>query len=137
MAASYRERRGTGPDFRVRYSFLSEAEGGRKELPFQHIRSDFLYEGDDPHKDGIWCIWPEFLSTSGEALPEDNRRVPAEGLADMYVLNADLRDEHVKRIRVGTQGYLVEGPKKTAVCEVVAVLGLCDAELKPCGQADA
>lgn len=129
MTASYRDRRGTGPDFRVRYAFLSEADGGRKELPFQHIRSDFLYEGDDPQKDGIWCIWPEFLSASGAVLPENDRRVPKEGLADMYVLNRDLRGEHIKRIRVGTKGYFVEGPKKTAVCEVVAVLGLSDAEL--------
>ena len=124
---SYRERRGTGPDFRVRYQFLSEAEGGRKELPFQHIRSDFLYEGDNPREDGIWCIWPEFLSADGVVLPEDGRRVPAAGLADMYILNGDLRPEHARRIRVGTRGFFVEGPKKTAVCEVVAVLDLSNA----------
>jgi hypothetical protein len=124
---SYRDRRKSGPDFRVRYQFLSEAEGGRKELPLQHIRSDFLYAGDDPQKDGIWCIWPEFLSTDGVALAEDDRRVPKEGLADMYILNNDLRAEHALRIRVGTRGYFVEGAKKTATCEVVAILGLSDA----------
>lgn len=123
---SYRDQRGTGPDFRVRYRFLTEAEGGRRELPFQHIRSDFLYEGDDPQADGIWCIWPEFLSTSGVALPEDDQRVPAEGLADMYILSSDLRADHARRIRIGTRGYFVEGPKKTAACEVVAVLELAN-----------
>ena len=78
---SYRDTRGTEPDFRVSYGFLSEAEGGRRTLPFQHIRSDFLYEGDDPQADGIWCIWPEFVSANGAVLSE-NQPVPAEGLAD-------------------------------------------------------
>jgi hypothetical protein len=122
MVISYRDRR--TPDFRVRYRFLSEAEGGRKQLPFQHIRSDFLYGGDDPQKEGIWCIWPEFLAPDGTVLPEDGRSVPGEGLADMYILNTELRKEHAERIRVGTKGYFVEGPRKTAVCEVVAVEGL-------------
>ena len=125
---SYRDRRGIDPDFRVRYRFLSAEDGGRKERPFQHIRSDFLYEGDDPKKDGIWCIWPEFLSADGTMFP-DNERVPVEGLADMYILNKDLRAEHAKRIHVGAKGYFVEGPKRTAECEIVAVLGLANAEL--------
>ncbi|RQO56970.1 hypothetical protein DBR47_16885 [Paucibacter sp. KBW04] len=125
--ASYRDQRGTGPDFRVRYRFLSESEGGRKTLPFQHIRSDFLYEGDDPLVDGIWCIWPEFVSAAGAVFPDD-QCVPAEGLADMYILNADMRTEHAKRIQLGTKGYFVEGPRKTAICEVVAILALADAE---------
>lgn len=126
--ASYRERRGTGPDFRVRYRFLSESEGGRLSLPLQHIRCDFLYDGDDPQTDGIWCIWPEFVSATGTVLPDD-QRAPVEGLADMYILNAELRAEHAKRIQLGTKGYFVEGPRKTATCEVVAVLALKNAEL--------
>lgn len=125
---SYRDTRRTEPDFRVRYRFLSEAEGGRKTLPFQHIRSDFLYEGDDPQADGIWCIWPEFVSADGAVL-SDNQPVPVEGLADMFILNVKLRAEHAKRIHVGAKGYFVEGHKRTAACEVVAVLGLANAEL--------
>lgn len=126
--SSYRNQRGTAPDFRVRYRFLSEIEGGRKNLPLQHIRSDFLYEGDDPQADGIWCIWPEFLSATGTVLPND-QRAPMEGLADMYIVNAELRAEHARRIHVGVKGYFVEGAKKTAACEVVVVLGLANAEL--------
>lgn len=126
MMQSYRDVRKTWPDFRVRYQFFSEAEDGRKELPFQHIRSDFLYAGDDPLKDGIWCIWPEFLSADGAVLPEDDQRVSREGLADMYILNSELRAEHARRIRVGTKGYFVEGSKKTAACEVISALGLSD-----------
>ena len=125
---SYRERTGREPDFRVRYRFLSQAEGGRSSLPFQHIRSDFLYAEDDPTDDGIWCIWPEFISADGTILPE-NQPVPAEGVADMYVLNPELRREHRHRIRVGTKAFFVEGARRTASCEVVEVLGLSDVEL--------
>jgi len=123
---SYSDRMGRRADFRVRYRFLSEEEGGRRSLPMQHIRSDFLYEGDDPQKDGIWCIWPEFLSAAGEVLPE-HERVPPEGLADMYILNKELRSEHKGRIQVGTKGFFVEGARRTGTCVVVEVLNLRDA----------
>lgn len=123
---SYRDRTGRQPDFRVRYRFLSQAEGGRATLPFQHIRSDFLYAEDDPVENGIWCIWPEFVSIDGTVLPED-QPVPAEGAADMYVLNDELRAEHSRRIRLGTKGFFVEGARRTATCEVVEVLGLRNA----------
>lgn len=126
--SSYREQRGVEPDFRVRYRFLCEGEGGRQSLPFQHIRSDFLYDGDDPMADGIWCIWPEFVSAAGEVLPDD-QRVPTEGLADMYILDEELRAMHSKRLQLGTRAFFVEGPKKTAECEVVAIWGLANAEL--------
>jgi hypothetical protein len=124
---SYRDRTGREPDFRVRYRFLSQTEGGRSSLPFQHIRSDFLYAEDDPSEDGIWCIWPEFVSQDGSVIPE-SERVPAEGTADMYVLNTELRSEHKRRIHVGTKGFFVEGARRTASCEVVEVLGLRDVE---------
>ena len=122
---SYRDRPGRKPDFRVKYRFLSQADGGRATLPFQHIRSDFLYAEDDPSEDGIWCIWPEFLCSDGTVLPE-RQPVPAEGAADMYVLNADLRPEHQRRIHVGVKGYFVEGAMRTASCEVIEVLALKD-----------
>ena len=122
---SYRDRTGRKPDFRVQYRFLSQTEGGRASLPFQHIRSDFLYAEDDPTKGGIWCIWPEFISSDGGVLPE-GQPVPAEGAADMYVLSAELRLEHKRRIHVGVKGFFVEGAKRTASCEVTEVLGLCD-----------
>ncbi len=125
---SYRDQFGIGPDFRVHYKFLSASEGGRLSPPFQHIRSDFLYADDDPVADGIWCIWPEFVSEAGTLIPAD-QRVPVEGLADMYILNAELRAMHAKRLQLGTKCFFVEGAKKTAECEVVAIWGLANAEL--------
>ena len=124
----YRDRTGRAPDFRVRYRFLSPAEGGRSTLPFQHIRSDFLYAGDDPSGDGIWCIWPEFVSSDGTVLTE-KQPVSSEGAADMYVLSAELRPEYKRRIHVGTKGFFVEGARRAASCEVIEVLGLRDDEL--------
>lgn len=37
----YSETRGFKPDFRVKYRFLTEKEGGRKTIPYQAYRSDF------------------------------------------------------------------------------------------------
>lgn len=43
----------------------------------------------------------------------------------MFILNDDLRQtEHRHRIRVGTKGYFVEGPKPVAVAEVIRVVEL-------------
>ena len=115
---SYRER--TKPAFQVRYRFLLPSEGGRESPPRQHIRWDFLYEGDDPSRDGISMIWPEFISSDGAMLSEGE--VPLHGLADMFIVNGDLIAHHRSRITVGTKGYFVEGAKRVAQCEVTAVL---------------
>ncbi len=116
---SYRETRTWGPSFRVRYRFLTPAEGGRHNPPRQHIRFDFLYDGDDPLKDGISMIWPEFVTPEGDVLPEGD--VPMAGIADMFVVVPDRLPYHRERLRVGTKGYMVEGPKRVAECEVVAL----------------
>src|SRR5690349_5395711 len=116
---SYRENRGQEPAFRVRYRFLSHGEGGRQNPPRQHIRFDFLYDGDDPFKDGISMIWPEFVTPDGKFLPEGE--VPMAGLADMFIVMPDRIPFHRERIRVGTKGYFVEGPKRVAECEVIAL----------------
>jgi len=42
----YEEVRNHPPDFRVRYRFYSEEEGGRKNPVFQGLRCDFSYDGD-------------------------------------------------------------------------------------------
>jgi hypothetical protein len=75
--ASYSEKSGRAPSFEVEYRFLTEAEGGRPIPPHQHTRWDFLYEGDDAVTDGIWMIWPEFISEDREVLPRaDVHRQP-------------------------------------------------------------
>ena len=46
------------------------------------------------------------------------------GLADMRILHSERRAEHARRIRVGTQGCVVEGSRKMAVIDIVAALDL-------------
>lgn len=116
---SYRDSRGQQPAFQVRYRFLRPDEGGRSQAPRQHIRWDFLYAGDDVQGDGLSMIWPEFVAPDGNVLPEGE--VPAAGVADMFLVNSDRAAYHRRRLAVGTKGYFMEGPKKVAECEVVAL----------------
>jgi hypothetical protein len=72
-------------------------------------------------------IWPEFLAPDGNVLPDGE--VPSAGVADMFLVNLERAAYHRKRVAVGTRGYFMEGPKKVAECEVVALgsLGTEDA----------
>ena len=119
---TYSERPGWKPAFEVRYRFLSPVEGGRQSPPRQHIRWDFLYEGDDPLVEGISMVWPEFIGPSGSVLPEGE--VPVIGNALMFIVNADHWSFHRTRIAPGVRGFFVEGAKKVAECEVTAVHAL-------------
>ena len=119
---SYSERTGWAPAFEVSYRFLGEDEGGRKDPPRQHIRWDFLYEGDDPFEDGISMVWPEFLSDDGSVLPEGE--VPVSGRAHMFIVNPERVAFHRGRVKEGVCGFLMEGSRRVAQCEVTSVLGL-------------
>jgi hypothetical protein len=44
MHQPYEEKLKHKADFRVKYCFYTEQEGGRKSLPYQGYRSDFGYE---------------------------------------------------------------------------------------------
>jgi hypothetical protein len=111
------------PDFEVRYRFYTAEEGGRKGEPRQHMRSDFLYHGDDPYRDGIYAIYPEFLNAAGNPFPEGP--VPYNGVAHMFIFNPAMRTQvHCQRISVGVKGYFVEGPNRVAECEVTRLIGL-------------
>ncbi len=122
MSISY-SRPGRPPDFAVRYRFFTAEEGGRASLPRQHLRCDFLYDGDDPQRDGIYMIHPEFLDDDGKPLPDGP--VPYEGVAHMFILNDDMREHiHRRRIALDVRGYFVEGAKRVAECEVTELLGL-------------
>lgn len=115
-------------DFEVQYRFLSPEEGGRKSgPPMQGYRSDWKYADatvEELESNLIWMIWPIFLGLDGKPIPE-NIVVNVEGVARMTVLNDDLRQtEHRNRIRVGTEGYFVEGPNQVAVANVIRVVEL-------------
>lgn len=124
---SYAGRSGRPPSFEVAYRFLGADEGGRASPPHQHTRWDFLYDGDDPEADGTWMIWPEFIAPDGRVLPEGE--VPSTGRAWMFIVNPDKEPYHRARIAVGTQGAFVEGARKVAGCEVLAIHGLAMSSL--------
>ncbi len=123
-ATDYVAIRGHQPDFLVRYRFFTPEEGGRKSLPFQHIRCDWGYESSELQEEGIYMIWPEFLTSDGSVLPETSE-VPMTGLATMWILVPEMRAQvHLSRIREGVRGFFMEGSKRTAEAVVVKVLGL-------------
>ena len=69
--ASHEEATGLIPDFRVSYSVFSAEDGGRKTPFYQGIRWDFAYEDKSIGKaKQVFIIWPEFVSATGEVLPE-------------------------------------------------------------------
>ncbi|MDO7852666.1 hypothetical protein [Hymenobacter convexus] len=105
------------------YSLFSVEEGGRKTPHFQGIRWDFSYEDENIGKPGqAFMIWPEFVSSTGEVLPE-GEPMPRHGLADMFIVNPAFRNFHCQHISVGVKGHIHEG-NRIGVCEVVEVLAL-------------
>jgi hypothetical protein len=119
---SYRERLNQKEDFKVKYKFRLEEEGGRKHLPYQGIRSDFWYECDKHETGGIFMIWPEFEDENGGLI--SSGQVPREGTARMWIINYQTRKYHQTRIKKGTKGYFMEGARKTADCEVIEIVDL-------------
>ena len=108
------------PDFRAAVTFVSEALGGRQELPRQGIyRPDIRYADDDLTK--AWMVWPLFLSDGGCEL-EGGVAIPAQCNANFYIVDEHLRREiHAPRLSVGVQIYLVGGSRLVAVCAVTAL----------------
>lgn len=117
---SYEQFRKHQADFYVRYSLYAASEGGR-EITFQHLRCDFMYEGDDPQKDGIFIIHPEFLDEAGAPIDE-GAVVPIDGIASMWFASQELRASvHRSRIQVGVCGYFMEGSRRVGKVEVTRI----------------
>jgi len=119
---TYEQIRGHRADFVVKYRLLPPEDGGRK-VTYQHLRCDFMYEGDDPTTDGIFMIHPEFLDAAGRPLDE-GVVVPLDGKASMWVLVPQMRPLHRTRIKAGTKGYFMEGSRKVGSIEVESVVAL-------------
>jgi hypothetical protein len=109
-------------DFIVKYRFLTEEEGGRKTLPFQHIRNDFWYEHPDNDPNKIFMIHPEFENELGQIIQEGP--VLPEGIAKMWIVVPEMINYHATRIKVGQKGSFHEGARKTAECEIIEIVGL-------------
>ena len=108
-------------DFRVKYRFRSEAEGGRKTLPFQGIRFDFSYQAEDGSE--LYIVWPEFEDANGNVILENDLPVPHEGTALMWVVIPERRIVHKEKIKIGVKGFFHEGIR-VAECEIIEVMDL-------------
>ncbi|MFN8254051.1 MAG: hypothetical protein U0W24_00060 [Bacteroidales bacterium] len=123
MHEPYEKRLGYKADFRVKYKFRKLEDGGRKTgEPFQGIRSDFSYVGEIENK--MYMIWPEFEDCEGNVLLYNDKFVPNQGTARMWIINNEMRPFHYDKIKVGVKGNFREGAIFSADCEVIEILDL-------------
>jgi len=112
-------------DFRVKYRFFAVEEGGRKTLPYQGYRPAFWYNNDQSHiPTRTFIIWPEFEDQQGNVIRENSQPVRSSGTARMWIITPQMRAYHRDKIRPGLNGYLMEGSRKVAECEVLEIVGL-------------
>ncbi|OUS03263.1 hypothetical protein A9Q81_07710 [Gammaproteobacteria bacterium 42_54_T18] len=128
MHNPYSEHFGRLPDFEVEYEFSVDPEL-KDVVPCQGMRTDFLYDGDDPQIEGINMIWPELLDGNGDVIL-DKRILPAsKGTATMWIGMHESRVSiHRNRIQLGTKGYWVFGSKVYAKVIVTKIIGLFENE---------
>ena len=94
----YEKRSDRTPDFEVEYEFTLDDEFGFVQEPYQGMRSDFLYDGADPQKDGISMIQPEFLDEKGNVIKNKENEIQLKGYAFMWILMDESRQNiHRKR----------------------------------------
>ncbi|MBL7698299.1 MAG: hypothetical protein JNK79_09080 [Chitinophagaceae bacterium] len=124
MHEPYEKRLNHRADFRVKYRFFSEEEGGRKSLPFQGYRSDFWCPLENQYPTSIYMIWPEFETGEGRLLMENNKPVFPTGTAKMWIIMPKTRGYLRDKICIGLKGYFMEGSRKVAECEVIEIIGL-------------
>lgn len=111
-------------DFRVKYCFYTEQEGGRKTLPHQGYRSDFWYVHEDNNATNIFIISPEFEDEHGNVILVDDVPVNRCGTARMWVIVGQRRIYHRDKIHIGTKGFFMEGARRVAGCEIIEILVL-------------
>ncbi|MBE9585518.1 hypothetical protein IM792_13770 [Mucilaginibacter sp. JRF] len=115
MHTPYQARLGRIPNFRVKYRFKSEVEGGRKSLPYQGIRCDFSYDEGN----SLFMIWPEFEDEHRNIILNADIPVPSAGTALMWIMNPESIPFHQEKIQIGTTGFFREGANIIAECEVM------------------
>jgi hypothetical protein len=111
-------------DFRVKYKWIESERAEIRQSPFQFMRCDFAYEGDDVTQSGVYMILPEFENAEGKS-PGKDELIPAEGVASMWIMNEELRKTiHRERIQPGVQGYFMVGRICIAKVEVIELVEL-------------
>ena len=119
MHYPYEDKQNRQPDFVVEYE-IDLCDEMKNAKPHQGMRTDFLYEGDDPQLDGVYMIWPELLDENGQVIEDKTPgSAPHKGRANMWILSEEMREFHRKRIKVGMKGYWVRGSFKVANVTVI------------------
>ena len=108
------------PDFIVEYEWNPDEEV-KMVKRYQGLRSDFLYEGDNPETDYVHAIYPEFLDEQGKVIENERTEAPKKGYANMWIMYEEQRPYHKQRIREGVVGYFVAGSRKLAKATVIQV----------------
>ncbi|HAJ72328.1 MAG TPA: hypothetical protein DCO68_09655 [Methylophilaceae bacterium] len=125
MWIPYQERNKRLPDFLVEYRFLKPEDGGRAGPPYQGYRSDLHYEGEDINKQGLYCVWPEFLDENGAIIREENVIVPEHGKAYMWILFfEEMWEYHAKNAVPGRKCWFMEGSRKVAEVNIIEQISL-------------
>ena len=111
-------------DFNADVTIFTEPQGGRSSPVRNGIRWDLCYAADDV-ADGLWQIWPDFLNTDGDSLPDDVP-LPTDTVipARFCICRDSLRPYHSSRIGVGVEFYCHEGARRVAHGVVTEVTGL-------------
>ncbi len=122
----YIVRFGHPPDFLVNYRILTEAEGGRISPVYQGIRWDLWYKVSDIEGNYLFMVWPEFLDEKGDVVIQRHSPVPNIGMAQLWIINENMRYYHQQRIVEGMQGFACEGARRVAEYRVTKVVGLMD-----------
>lgn len=121
MHTNYSELQQRLPDFVVEYE-IELCEELKNAKPHQGMRTDFLYESDEPQDDGFYMIWPEFIDRNGLVITDTSpAAIASQGKANMWIVSDEMKPYHLQRLKVGTKGYLVRGPFKVAKVTVIEV----------------
>lgn len=116
----------TRDDFEAEIRIFRNNEGGRRLPPFNGIRWDFAYAGDDIQETGLFMIHPDFMDDDGDSFPTDRPlQVDCTLRARMIVVSDEMREKvHRKRIAEGVRFYCHEGSRRVAEGIVTKITGL-------------
>ena len=109
-------------DFRVEYEFIKHPDGSFIQRPFQGMRCDFSYEGDDIEN---YMIHPEFEDENGSVITNLDAEIQEKGIAKMWVLIPEMREKiHRTKAFEGAICYFKVGAKIIAKAKIIEIVGL-------------
>ncbi len=100
------------PDFQVEYVLnISPRLQGVK--PFQGMRCDFRYEGENVN----YMIYPEILDDNGNIILDKETPIKNKGVANMWIFGD--KKYHEERIKEGINGFWMIGSEILANVKII------------------